>query len=52
MERWNEQAVESLHLDASKDSASESEENFAIEEEDDDCGKGIDYAAIDGSGHL
>ena len=52
MERWNEQAMESLYLDASEDSASESEENFAIEEEDDDCGEGIDYAAIDGSGYL
>ena len=44
--------MESLYLDASEDSASESEENFATEEEDDDCGEGIDYAAIDGSGCL
>ena len=52
MERWNEQAMENLYLDASEESAGEDDENFAIEDSDDDYNGGVDYAALDGSGYL
>ena len=64
MERWNEQAMENLWLDASEESEQadysdeqsddDDDEHFAIydEDEDDESNHGIDYAALDGSGYL